>query len=211
MRVIVGTRNPAKVWKVEEALRGVAAVEPPPSDISPKTSCEQVSTEFEVIAAAKALAWSRAMVVRAGEDLPVVATDGGLLIPALGRVWDPARTRRFAGDAATDRERADALLALTVGLSGEERRVGWREAVAVARGGELIVSFTAEGPSGLLAGDYDPADVEAGEGFWIPALWICPDVGGRRLAELTAEEREAREDHWTCLGRELRAWLGTRH
>lgn len=209
MRVIVGTRNPAKVREVAEALRGVAVVGPPPNDISLEPCTELVSTEIEAIAADKAVAWSRAVTCGSGSDLPVVATDGGLLIPALGKAWDAERTRRFAGEAANDRERADALLALTAGLRGEERRIGWREAVVIARGGDLVASFVAESPPGLLARDFDPALVEAGAGFWMPALWICPDVGGRRLAELTEEERAVREDHWTHLGRELRAFFGS--
>ena len=136
----------------------------------------------------------------------VIATDGGLLVPALGAAWDPLRTRRFAGLEATNRERADALLTLAAGLDGEERQIGWREAMAVARDGKILSVWTAESAPGLLARDYDPALLDAA-GFWVPALWLCPEYDHRRLAALADAERTARDDHWAGLGRELRRFL----
>jgi hypothetical protein len=59
----------------------------------------------------------------------------------------------------------------------------------------------------MLAREVDPALVAKGNGFWIPAVWICPDAGGRRLAELSAAERAARPDHWSLLGANLRTFL----
>jgi len=49
--------------------------------------------------------------------------------------------------------------------------------------------------------------IEAGGGFWVPALWCCPEQGGRRLAELSDDERRARGDHWSRLGVQLRRFL----
>jgi len=153
------------------------------------------------IAEAKALAWSRSL---AGET--VVATDGGLLIPALGAAWDPTRTRRSAGAGAGNAERARALLALTRHLRGEGRRIGWREALAVARDGSLLASWEVEAPPGFLVAEGE-APVPAGDDFWVPALWHCPEFGGRRWAELSAAEAAARDDHWRQLGRALRTHL----
>ena len=100
-----------------------------------------------------------------------------------------------------------ALLAMTADLDGEARRIGWREAVALAQNGSVPKTFIAEGAPGILAREYDPGMIAAGGGFWIPALWICPEIGGKRLAELTPEERAGREDHWAMLGRAMRAYL----
>ena len=205
-RIVAGTRNPAKVAELTAALGGVAQVDAPPVGLVPPEA-EDDGT-FAEVAAAKALAWSRALRDREPGAL-VAASDGGLLIPALGDCWDPLRTRRFAGAGADDLARADALLALTADLHGDERRIGWREALAIARDGRLLATFTAESPPGILARDYDGGLIESGRGFWIPALWICPEYGGRRLAELTADERAGREDHWTVLGRAVRAFLET--
>lgn len=200
-RLVVASRNAAKVaaigrvvpagWTAVSAPAAVGAVEE-----------DEAGSSFAEVARDKAR--------RASTRLPgklVVASDGGLLVPALGGTWDPLRTRRFAGAAATDGERAAALLRLASGLAGEGRRIGWREALAVARGGTVLAAWEAEDPGGLLADDYGP-DLLADAGFWLPALWICPEFGGRRLAELSGAERAARDDHWTRLGREVRRFLG---
>lgn len=118
-----------------------------------------------------------------------------------------ARTRRFAGPEATDIERARRLLELTRDLRGDERRIGWVEAVAVARDGVVLGGWQAEGEPGLLAETVDEAAVAAGGGFWVPAMWRCPAYGGRLLAELTPEERAGVQDHWAKLAGPVRAWL----
>jgi inosine/xanthosine triphosphate pyrophosphatase family protein len=201
MRLVAATRNPAKVAELARLVTGLAEVVSLPPDAGPDAPEE--GDRLEAIAAAKARHWSR--LLDRGEL--VVASDGGLLIPALGPRWDPARTRRFAGSAATDAERAEALLALTADLAGDRRRIGWREALAVARDGVLLACWAAEGEPGLLARDYDPRAIATGAGFWVPALWICPGRDGRRLAELPAVERDAVASHWSVLGARLRAFL----
>ena len=203
-RVVAATQNAAKVERLSDLIGDLAAVAPLPPDVSLEPPADQESGDlFTEIAQAKARTWSRAL----GTDDLVVASDGGLLIPALGDVWDPLRTRRFAGGGRSNRERADALLALAAGLEGEQRRVVWREAMAVARSGVVLATWEADGPPGLLARDYDPAWLDASDGFWMPVLWLCPEYGGRRLANLTAVERAARIDHWARLGAGLRRFL----
>ena len=200
-RLLLASGNPAKLAALRRALGAAAVVDPLPE--AGGGHDEGTGVDFAAIAAAKAR--------RASHDPPgalVVATDGGLLVPALGVRWDPLRTRRFAGPAATNRERAAALLSLAAGLRGEERRIGWREALAVARDGRTMATWAAEDRPGQLATEVDPAMVEDG-GFWVPAVWMCPEFGGRCLAELTAEERAARDDHWARLGRELRRFLAS--
>jgi inosine/xanthosine triphosphate pyrophosphatase family protein len=210
LRVVAGTGNAAKAAELRRVLAGAVAVEEAPRDISPKIREHDPERAGDVahVAAAKAREWSRALTERGEGNAFVVASDGGLLIPALGAAWDPLRTRRFAGEDADDRARAEALLALASGLEGEERKIGWREAAAVARSGQVLKNFVAESPPGLLAHEVDPAGLTAGDGFWVPAIWLCPEFGGKRLSELTAAEREARQDHWTLLGRELRRFFG---
>jgi inosine/xanthosine triphosphate pyrophosphatase family protein len=209
VRLIAATRNRAKIGELQGVVGDTAKVEPLLQDISLGPEIErslEAGRETAEIAAAKAVAWSRAV----GEGALVIATDGGLLIPALGEAWDPTRTRRFAGEDATDLERARTLLALTADLTGEDRRIGWRESLAIARGGKLLATWSAEGPTGLLATEVDPAAIEAGGGFWIPAVWRCPELYGRLLADLTAEERSALGDHWTQLAGPVREWLSSR-
>lgn len=201
VQVIAATTNRAKIAELIRILDGVATVAAPPRTIG--VDAEPVGPSLEAIAEAKALRYATTL----GPDSLVVASDGGLLVPALGDAWDPCRTRRFAGEDATDDERANALLRLTADLDGADRRITWREAVAVARGGAILATWVAESAPGELARDFDRDEITSGNGFWLPALWCCPDYGGLRLASLTTAQRLVRDDHWSRLGRELRRFL----
>jgi hypothetical protein len=203
MKVISATRNPAKLSELRRVVGEAAEVAPPPHDISQEFDDIESGATIEEIAAAKAIAWSSAI----DNDLPVIASDGGLLIPALGPTWDPTRTRRFAGDAADDLARANALLDLTAHLTGDDRLIGWRESIAIARNGVLLAQWSAESSPGLLASEADAAVVTASGGFWIPALWRSPELSGRLLAELTPEEMELHDNHWRRLSGPVRDWL----
>lgn len=214
MEIVVASRNPAKVREVRRALGGLARAVGM-HDLVPELAGDDVEGDaddesggrgnVETIARRKAIAASRAV----GGGRVVVATDGGLLVPGLGDRWDPTRTRRFAGAGASASERAAALLALTAGLTGDERRISWVEAMAVARDGEVLAAWTATGPPGLLSRDVDPAPLPA-DGFWVPSLWCCPEFGGRRLSTLTLAEQAARHDHWARLGPALRQLVTSR-
>lgn len=200
LSLIAATRNRAKLEQLAALTGGLAAIEPLPSDISPEV--EETGNGVAEIAARKAVAVSRAL-----PGPYVVATDGGLLIPAMGSRWDPTRTRRFAGEARSDIDRAQALLDLTAALEGSDRRIGWREALAIAKDGRIHVIWEAESPPGLLTRNLDAKAVERGGGFWVPAVWQCPEYGGRLLADLTPAEVAARRDHWSDLGERLRNWI----
>lgn len=199
-RLVLASGNAAKLTALRRAVGGAAVIVP---RAEPNDSPPEEGASVEANAAAKAR--------RASRELPgelVVATDGGLLVPALGSAWNPPRTRRFAGAAASNRQRAEALLALAAGLKGADRRIGWREALAVARDGRIVAEWAAEGTDGLLAREVEPTGIEEA-GFWVPAVWLCPEFGRRRLAALSAADLAARDDHWTRLGRDLRRFLAS--
>lgn len=208
VRVIVATHNAEKAAGLRGLLGDCAIVEPLPHDISPELT-EPDGSSNQAIAAFKAQQTS-ARLLSIGITNPVVATDGGLLVPGLGKDWDPSRTRRFAGPGARPNEIATALLERTAGLSSDEqRRIGWIEATAVALRGRVIAQFVAESPPGLLALLIDPRLTDLNDGFWVPYVWRCPEFGGRLLVDLTAAERDARDDHWSQVGRQLRALLAS--
>ena len=210
--VVVASGNPAKVAVIAGLLAGLGGVRvmapPTDHDISHKV-VGGAATEAEGGAGASFAANARAKALAVSARVPgavVVATDGGLLMPGLGERWDPVRTRRFAGAAVTDGERAAVLLALAAGLRGEQRAIGWREAMVVVRDGELLATWEVDDRPGVLAENVDRAAV--GGGFWVPAVWRCPEFEGRRLADLTPDERAARGDHWARLGERLRELVG---
>lgn len=160
----------------------------------------EAADTFEAIAATKARWYSRHI-----PQATIIATDGGLtLSPALSE-WSPLLTARFAGAGASMIDRTRELLARARGLHGDERRLGWTEALAVARDGKVLQTWIAQSPPGVLATDL-PSEMAADAGFWVPNVWRCPEYGGRRLIELTDAERLARRDHWAILGEQLTAW-----
>lgn len=170
--VVAATRNPDKLRPLAGVIGGrfrlvplpvgIAVEEPDPAELP--TDDPSVDT-LVAIAAAKATAASRRM-----PGQLVIASDGGLLIPALGVRWSPSRTRRFAGPDATNADRIAALLALTADLCGDDRRTSWREAVAIARDGRLLLTAAAGSAPGWLASE-PPEEMSSSQGFWLPALW----------------------------------------
>lgn len=201
-RVVVATRNPAKVASLGRFVPGWDDVAAPPD-------LDLDATEDGPTFAANAVAKAEAVSARLSGEV-VVATDGGLLVPALGDAWDPLRTHRFAGTGATAADRARALLRLAVDLRGRDREIGWQEALAVAVDGRHEASWLAESPPGELATTLHESLLGADPGFWVPAIWRCPECGGKRLADLTADERATRFDHWMQLGSALGGWLAER-
>ena len=198
-RVLVATRNPTKVGTLASLFPG-HDVREAPGDVS------HGSPEYGRTFAANAI--EKAEVVSA--QMPgeiVVATDGGLLIPALGEAWDPLRTHRFAGAGVSAVDRARSLLRVAGALRGLDRVIGWQEALAVAVDGRHRASWVAESPPGELATTLHESLLGATDGFWVPAIWRCPECAGKRLADLTDDERATRFDHWMQLGAALSGWL----
>src|SRR5262249_40776812 len=103
------------------------------------------------------------------------ATDGGASIPALGGGWNAPLTARAAGPGASDLERLRHLLSLMAPYQGQDRRVIWREALALADRGALVAAWEVEGPPALLAEHFDPAKVHPG--FWLDTVWYYPEAG----------------------------------
>ena len=133
----------------------------------------------------------------------VAASDGGISIPALGHKWKSLHTARAAVRGATDHERADYLLELARGLSGNQRRVAWTEALAVGRNGAVVTSWQRSLTQARLAERLDPSRLRPG--FWAASLCEV-DTGGRTLAELSDAELARFDRNWASLRRAVQAW-----
>jgi inosine/xanthosine triphosphate pyrophosphatase family protein len=199
--IVAGTTNPAKIAALRELVAPHAEIVEPL--IPGRPLFDEVGKTVAEVAAGKARAWSEWLVAH-DVRLPVIVTDGGLTIPALADRWDPTRTRRFAGEGLTLFGRAQALLELTSGLLGNDRQIGWIEAAAIAQPDGDMTICTAESPPGMLATTARPEDLQGSNGFWVPAVWLCPEFGMKRLVDLTAEERSRRLNHWDRLGEAIR-------
>jgi hypothetical protein len=130
----------------------------------------------------------------------VIASDGGLVIPALGANWESRFTHRFAGAAANDQDRLRSLLELMQPYQGEEREASWVEAVAIADQGRILTSWELTGATGLIAdvASNGPGKAPAVEGFWVFSVWRFPKFG-KYYNQLTEMERQSLNDHWTQL------------
>jgi XTP/dITP diphosphohydrolase len=133
-------------------------------------------------------------------DLPVIADDSGLVVPALGGA-PGVHSARYAGPDASDANRVRKLLAEMRGKKGEKRLARFVCVLAMAEKGRAIAVFSAavEGliavaPRGTDGFGYDPI-------FFFPAL-------GRTYAETTREEKN-QYSHRGRAFRKLLAFLAT--
>ncbi len=196
--ILLATGNPAKGAKLRWLLDGLG-LEPATLAEHPDLRLpDETSGTFRANAELKAIAASRAC------DGLAIASDGGVVIPALGDAWDALRTGRAAGPGATDEAKARHLLALMAAKRGDDRRVSWSEAVAVADRGMLTGAWGAAETSGVLTETYDPA--QAIPGFWVYSLWYFPQAG-KRYVELTAAELEGQDRTWMALREQVRRFF----
>ena len=191
LHILLATSNPAKAKRMQGLFDGLQVAFRHAKDIARQpVVAEDGSTHLE-IAQAKAVAWSAAATGVA------IASDGGLVVPALGESWSSLFTRRSTGAELSDAARAEQLLALMQPYKGPQREVSWVEALAVARDGTLLGAWEAQGLRGLLAHTYSPPP-GATAGFWLPGLW-CSGTSAKRYWEMTDEELAGAGDPWAQL------------
>lgn len=197
--VLIATTNPAKSARLRRCLVGWSFRFYGPEALPGARPPEEHADSHRAVAKEKALAWSRAARGLA------IASDGGLVIPALGPRWDSLTTKRSTGGEDTpDEERLRRLLKLMKSYEGEDRRALWREAVVLADGDAVVQAWEVEGPIGYIARAPSSARIE---GFWAAALWNFPDLG-KTYTELSAEELRRVGDPWTRLTDAIQGWLG---
>lgn len=173
--VIAGT-NPAKA----AALKRVAAVLGIRCARRIDAPVDEIGPTFADNACEKAVVASRL-----APGALALASDGGLEIPALGARWDPLRTARFTA-VADLREKALRLIELAKDLRADARAARWTEALAVARDGRVLASWTEHGPRCFVATRVP----QSASPFWVDGLLErCEDAPGHwdRLVDRFAE------------------------
>ncbi len=174
MRIVAATRNQDKLAMIAGLLPPGIDLElpgPGPADDEPDPGAGEPRRRLAEVAAGKAIA-----AAPSGSDHLVIASDGGLLVPCLSG-WDPVRTRRFAGPGAADDDRVRLLIDMAAGLTGDQRRIGWCEAIAVARDGGALLVVTAESAPGWLADQLPGAVDSEQDGFWVHRIWRDAPAG----------------------------------
>jgi len=187
-RLLVATRSRHKLRELRDLLALGDDVELlAPDDLGIDGEPDETGQTFETNARIKA----RFYAARSG--LPTLADDSGLEVDALGG-GPGVRTRRYAGDDATDAANNAKLLSELAGLATERRGGRYVCALALAlpdtagpRGGlRLIVrrgtcrGRIATGEQGVGGFGYDPLFEPAAE-----------PPGGRTLGQYSAAEKHA--------------------
>jgi XTP/dITP diphosphohydrolase len=162
-RLLVATRSRHKLAELRDLLRLEHAELVDLDDVGILNEVEETGATFAANAALKARAYARL------SGLPTLADDSGLEVDALGG-GPGVRTRRYAGEQATDEDNNARLLAALVGLPPERRGARYRCVLALAlpgsagpRGGlpVRVTRGTFEGrigttPRGTNGFGYDP-------------------------------------------------------
>lgn len=190
IRILLATGNSAKQDALRDLLEGLPLTPVSPADIDLNADPDETGDTHEAIAIEKAAEWSRL------SGMLAIASDGGLVVPALGHNWESRYTHRFAGPAANDDERRRRLLELLAPFKSAAREASWVEALAVADRGRPLKSWELRGGSGVIA---ETAAVGPHtDGFWVFPLWHFPSLG-KFYNELTIAEKETLGDHWATL------------
>ena len=188
--ILLGTSNSSKQGALRWLLEGLPLSPTTPSQLGLADAPDERGDTHQDIANTKALDWSRS------GSMLAIASDGGLLLPALGEAWESRYTHRFAGPGATNAQRLESLLELMRPFQGDQRRATWVEAVAVADQGKLLASWELNGATGVIADA--PATLPNTDGFWAFSVWRFPALG-KTYDQLSQEQREELNDHWAQL------------
>ena len=182
-RLLVATRSVHKLRELRELLE---------LDRTELVSLDELEVEGDPIETGETFETNAAIKARFGvraTGLPTLADDSGLEVDALGG-GPGVRTRRYAGEDATDEENNAKLLAALKGLPPDRRGARYVCALALAKPGEqgprggirlILTRGTCRGriaaaPRGTGGFGYDPIFEPASEapggrtlGLWTPA------------------------------------------
>ena len=188
--ILLATGNPAKQETLRWLLEGLPLKLLTPRELGLESVPDEAGDTHDAIARMKAREWSLA------SSMLVIASDGGLVIPALGSNWESRFTHRFAGADADDSDRTRQLLEIMRPYKDEKRQASWVEAVAIADRGRVLASWELEGSTGMI--QEEPGNSPQVAGFWVFSLWYFPQFG-KTYNELIPQEKAALDDHWTRL------------
>ena len=198
--IVLATRNSGKIKEFQQLLKNFPVEIKGLSDFGPIPEVEEDGETFDDNAYKKALFTAKAL------GLPAMADDSGLVVKALG--GEPgAKSARYAGENATDKENIDKLLLEMKGQ--DDRRAAFECVISIAipSGPALTYEGRCEGqitqePKGTSGFGYDP-------------VFFCPQYN-KTFAELSSEEKNKVSHRGKALKevvsefKKIMIWLGSR-
>lgn len=203
--VLLATGNRDKQNALRRLLQGLPLDPITPEEVGISAVPEESGITHEAIARDKAVNWSKAASINTPTDTLAIATDGGLVIPVLGEMWESRYTHRFAGPAADNNERLERLQDLMEPYTGADRQATWVEALAIAHNGRILTSWEVHGGTGGVIAEFRRFQTPAPE-FWAFSIWHFPEFG-KAYNQLTPVEKSSINDHWTRLGQLVRRYF----
>jgi XTP/dITP diphosphohydrolase len=172
-KLLVATTNRGKIREYRSLLNGLPFQLVTPDELGINIEVEENRPSYEENASTKAKAYARA------GRLITLADDSGLEVDVLG--GEPGiRSARAAGEAATDKDRIEHLLARLEGVPLEKRTARFECVIAIAVTEEITElchgecrGFIALEPGGKYGFGYDPV-------FYLPEF-------DKTMAELPLE------------------------
>lgn len=197
-KILIATNNSHKREKLSWIVRDYFKTINFPENLKTKVRVDENGNSFKKNAEIKALTYSKYY------DGYVIATDGGVLIPSLGKNWNPLKTKRFAGEEISDFKRIRLLLDFMKDKKGKDRITTWNEAVAVAKKGKILFSSQAEGVKGVLQTTFDEKKYKPG--IWVCSIWYFPRFK-KNFFDLSESEIKEVEISWSKLKSVTNAFL----
>ena len=201
-RVLVASSNPGKLADFAEAARAHSIEVFPLPGIEQIHPPDETGTTFEENAQLKAEFYSR----YSPADI-LIADDSGLVVDALG--GEPGvRSARYAEDAGIDAPDPDEannrlLLTRTKKIPDGHRQCAFVCAIAAARDGHTLQTFTAQAKGTLLRAP------RGSSGFGYDPLFYFPSLR-KSFAELSRAEKLA-ASHRGAAFRMFLAWMDMEH
>ena len=193
-KLLLATGNPGKARELARLLRSSPWELVGLRDAGVDFEVDEVGETLEENAALKAKTYAR------HSGLWALADDSGLEVEALGGA-PGVRSRRFAGEGASDADLVRELLRRLDGTPWKQRGARFRSVIAIASPrGELHLC------QGVCDGviDFQP---QGGGGFGYDPVFFLPDLGCT-MAELSMEEKN-RISHRAAAARVAEALLAT--
>jgi XTP/dITP diphosphohydrolase len=174
-KFLLATNNRGKLRELALLMSSDAWELTTPAREGVEIEVRETGKTYEENATIKAIAYARA------SNLVAIADDSGLEVEALNG-QPGVLSARYAGEGASDRERADHVLANIAGVPWENRLACFRCVIAIA---------TPDGEVQLCSGEcrgFIAIESRGENGFGYDPIFFLPEFG-RTMAELNFEEK----------------------